>query len=396
MEARLALELVSPTDTYLAALLVVEAQPVAYSLVDGTYFAASVLQAHFDRYLNVADRTQTVTGVVCYGEVLLRLTAPQNEVLLQSPTLGLNVGGAEANVAVSLALLGHRASVVTVLPENSVGRAALGELRRHGVRTDSIQFRPGRLGLYFLTVGAGHRPSEVLYDRADSAFALAPADLIDWGQALGGSSWFHVSGITPAVSPTAAESALRAVRAARSHGLSVSFDCNYRAKLWERWRGSARTILRDIMNEADLLFAEQRDIALVLDRNYDTVPHEQRFQVAASDALAAFPHLQRIVATVRVQRSVDDHDLSGVLCGRDGLRTTRQYSIGRIIDRIGSGDAFAAGVLHGILTGANDQGALDFGLAAACLKHSIPGDFNLIGVAEIENLLQDTGFTVRR
>ena len=153
-------------------------------------------------------------GVVCFGEILLRLTAPAHGLLLQSGSFNVNVGGAEANVAVSLAQFGHHATVVTVLPDSPLGHAAAGELRRHGVRTDSIQFGPGRMGLYFLTTGAGHRPSEVLYDRADSAFALAPADLIDWAGALNEASWFHVSGITPAVGPLAAVSALRAVRAA--------------------------------------------------------------------------------------------------------------------------------------------------------------------------------------
>jgi 2-dehydro-3-deoxygluconokinase len=335
-------------------------------------------------------------GVACYGEVLLRLTAPRNGTLLQSPTLDVNVGGAEANVAVSLTQLGHATSLVTVLPDNALGHAALAEVRRHGVGTESVQFRPGRMGLYFLTVGAGHRPSEVLYDRADSAFAQAPPDLLDWEGALADYSWLHLSGITPAVSPSAAQSALRAVRAARARGVSVSFDCNYRAKLWERWQGSAKTILADLVNEADLLFAEQRDIALILAQDYNRWVPDERFQKAAEEALEAFPRLQRIATTVRTQRNVDDHDLWGVLADRDGLRTTRRYSLGRIVDRIGSGDAFAAGVLHGMLTGLDDQSAIDFGAAAACLKHSIPGDFNLIGLAEVQHLLQDSGFTVRR
>jgi 2-dehydro-3-deoxygluconokinase len=335
-------------------------------------------------------------GVACYGEVLLRLTAPRHETLLQSPALEVNVGGAEANVAVSLTQLGHPAALVTVLPDNPLGYAALAEVRRHGVHTEAVQFRAGRMGLYFLTVGAGHRPSEVLYDRAESAFAQAPPDLVDWDLALADYSWLHLSGITPAVSPSAAESALRAVRAARARGVSVSFDCNYRAKLWERWQGSARAILAELVNEADLLFAEQRDIALILARDYNGVAPEQRFEKAAEDALEAFPRLHRIATTVRTQRNVDDHDLWGALAARDGLKATRRYSLGRIVDRIGSGDAFAAGVLHGILAGLDDQSALDFGAAAACLKHSIPGDFNLIGVAEVQHLLQNSGFTVRR
>jgi len=341
-------------------------------------------------------RNNPLPGVACYGEVLLRLTAPHHGTLLQQPSLEVNVGGAEANVAVSLTHFGHPAYLVTVLPDNVLGHAALGEFRRHGVRTEAVQFRPGRMGLYFLTAGAGHRPSEVLYDRAESAFALAPPDLIDWDLALADCTWLHLSGITPAVSPPAAESALRAVRAARARGVSVSFDCNYRAKLWERWQGSAKAILAELVNETDLLFAEQRDIGLILGRDYERVSAEERFQTAASEALDAFPRLQRITTTVRVQRNVDDHDLAAVISTRAGSWKTRRYSLGQIVDRIGSGDAFAAGVLHAVLSGCDEQRTVDFGLAAACIKHSIPGDFNRVGVADVQHLLQDTGFTVRR
>jgi 2-dehydro-3-deoxygluconokinase len=252
------------------------------------------------------------------------------------------------------------------------------------------------MGLYFLTAGAGHRPSEVLYDRESSAFAMAPTELIDWNAVLSQVSWLHLSGITPAVGPQAAEAALRAARAARALGVAVSFDCNYRAKLWERWHGEARPILRELVNEADLLFAEQRDIGLILGRSFDNVPAAEQFRAAGDAALETFSRLRRIATTVRVQRSVDDHDLSGALLSRDGLHTTRTYSIGRIIDRIGSGDAFAAGILHGVRTQMEDQDTVNFGLAAACLKHSIPGDFNLVSIAEVQNLLRETGFTVRR
>src|SRR5579871_1648494 len=277
-------------------------------------------------------------GIACFGEILLRLSAPNNELLLQTKSLATHIGGAEANVAVALAQWGHDASMVSVLPDNALGHAASGELRRYGVRTDALQFRPGRMGLYFLTVGAGLRPSEVLYDRESSAFAMAPPELIDWKSALAEISWLHLSGITPAVSPQAAEAALRAARAARSLGISVSFDCNYRAKLWERWHGDARPILRDIVDQADLLFAEQRDIGLILGRSFDDVPPPEQFKVAGHLAFDTFQNLKRIATTVRAQRSVDDHDLSGLLLSREGLRTTRTYSIGRIIDRIGSGD----------------------------------------------------------
>ncbi|HEY0569432.1 MAG TPA: sugar kinase [Xanthobacteraceae bacterium] len=335
-------------------------------------------------------------GVACFGEILLRLAATHSELLLQTRTLVGHIGGAEANVAVALAQWGHFASAVSVLPDNALGHAAAGELRRYGVRTDSIQFRPGRMGLYFLTVGAGHRPSEVLYDREGSAFALAPPELIDWNPVLAEVSWLHLSGITPAVGPQAAEAALRAARAARALGVAVSFDCNYRAKLWERWHGDARPILRELVDHADLLFAEQRDIALILGRSFEDVPAAEQFRVAGTLALETFSRLKRIATTVRVQRSVDEHELSAALLSREGLRTTRTYSIGRIIDRIGSGDAFAAGILHGVRTQLEDQDCVDFGLAAAVLKHSIPGDFNLVGIAEVQNLLRDAGFTVRR
>jgi 2-dehydro-3-deoxygluconokinase len=342
------------------------------------------------------DTPRARSGFVCFGELLLRLSAPNNELLLQSGSLAVHIGGAEANVAVSLAHLGHAAQMVSVVPDNALGKACIGELRRHGVATDNIQTGAGRMGLYFLTVGAGHRPSEVLYDRADSAFALAAAEVIDWKRVLGHAGWLHVSGITPALGPDAAAAALRAVRAARSQGLSVSFDCNYRARLWQRWQGNGQQILAELLAESDLVFAEERDLALILGRDYQALPAAERFEASTREALARFPNLKRVAATIRTQRSVDDHDLAAKLMTRAGLVATRTYSIGRIIDRIGSGDAFAAGLLHGIETGLGDQGALDFALAAACLKHSIPGDFNLSSRADVHNLLQDAGFTVRR
>ena len=336
------------------------------------------------------------SGFVCFGELLLRLSAPNNELLLQSGSLAVHIGGAEANVAVSLSHFGHATQMVSVVPDSALGKACIGELRRQGVRTDAIQTGEGRMGLYFLTVGAGHRPSEVLYDRADSAFALAAAETVDWDPIFADASWLHVSGITPALGPNAAAAALRAARAARAQGKLVSFDCNYRAKLWQRWQGNGQAILRELLAEADLVFAEERDMALILGRDYQGLPAGERFQASARDALALFPHLKRVATTVRTQRSVDDHDLAAKLMTREGLVATRTYSIGRIIDRIGSGDAFAAGVLHGIETGLGDQATLNFALAAACLKHSIPGDFNLSTLADVHNLLQDSGFTVRR
>lgn len=335
--------------------------------------------------------------IICYGEILLRLSSPGCELLLQSSTLNVFIGGAEANVAVSLAQFGHTTSVISVLPDNPMAHAAVAELRRHGVRTAAIRVHPeGRLGLYFLTTGAGLRPSNVIYDRADSAFALASPTLIDWSRELAGSDWLHVSGITPAVGPRAAESALHAVRRAREHGISVSFDCNFRAKLWERWSGDAPRILRELASHADLMFGEERDLSLILGLDLANVPMRDRFMAAGEAAFQAFPRLRRLATTVRIQHNVDNHELSGRLLTRDRLHETRFYSLGRIVDRIGSGDAYAAGVLHGICSGFDDQASVEFGVAAAVLKHSIPGDFNLVSVADVQSLLSDSGFAVRR
>jgi len=371
--------------------------PVTFNLANSTLRPQVRRNRWSTQALKMMQKNHTLgTGIACFGEILLRLAAPHSELLLQSTTFVAHIGGAEANVAVALSQWGHNASVVSVLPDNALGHSAAGELRRYGVRTDSVEFRPGRMGLYFLTVGAGHRPSEVLYDREASAFALAPAELVDWNTVLAQASWLHLSGITPAVGPQAAEAALRAARAARALGVSVSFDCNYRAKLWERWHGDARPILRELVDQADLLFAEQRDIGLILGRSFDGIPAAEQFRAAGDEALTAFSRLKRIATTVRVQRSVDDHDLSGALLTRQAIHTTRTYSIGRIIDRIGSGDAYAAGILHGVRTGMDDQESVDFAVAAACLKHSVPGDFNLVSIAEVQNLMRDAGFTVRR
>jgi 2-dehydro-3-deoxygluconokinase len=342
-------------------------------------------------------------GVVCFGEMLLRLNAPDRELLLQSGQLRVYIGGAEANVAVSLACLGHPASMVTVVPDNPLGAACIGELRRHGVRTDGIRRGPGRLGLYFMTSGSGHRPSEIVYDRADSAFALRADEAVDWSQALVGAAWLHISGITPALGARAAEATLRAARAARDRGVSVSFDCNYRAKLWEAWSGDPAKILHEIVSESDLVFADDRALALVLGTspssaaatgNVDT--SKDRFQNAAEQAFKAFPHLQRVATTVRIEHNVDRHDISALLATPQSFTSTRTFTLEAITDRIGTGDAFAAGLLHGLLTGMDEQDSLDFALGAACLKHSLPGDFNVVSAAQVAELLAGRGFAVRR
>ena len=338
---------------------------------------------------------RTDAAFVAFGELLLRFGAPGSELLLQTPRLDVWIGGAEANVAIALSCLGHDTRMLGVLPDNALGRAARDELRRHGVDVSGLVFRQGRMGLYFLTPGAIRRAPEVLYDRAGSAFAAAPADLIDWDVRFEGAGWFHISGITAAVGPTAAEAAVRAAEAAKAKGLTVSFDCNYRAKLWEAWNGDGPAILRRLLGCADVLFGDQRDIALILGQRFEGDVETVRAN-AARAVFDTFPGLQRMAFTHRVQHSVDHHDLSGHLFSREGAWRTPPIPLFPIVDRIGGGDAFAAGVIHGFLRDWDNQRTLDFGVAAGGLKHAIPGDFAPVGEADILAALSSEGLDVRR
>lgn len=335
--------------------------------------------------------------IVCFGELLLRLGAPGRERLLQTPRLEVHVGGAEANVAIALAQLGHATAMVSVVPDSPLGAAAVGELRRYGVDTASVRTGAGRQGLYFLATGALHRPSEVLYDRGHSAFALASADSYDWLGLLAGADALHVSGVTPALGADCAETTLQAVRQARALGLRVSFDGNFRQKLWAQRHGEAPAVLHGIIAEADTAFADHRDIAIALELPPNGTTAADAFAHAAHAAFDAFPHLQRLATTLRTQHNVDHHSLGALMATRNGaMIAAPEYSLPAIVDRIGAGDAFAAGVLHGLYTDMPEQAALHFGLASACLKHSQPGDFSLSDEAEIAALVAQQGFDVRR
>ncbi|HYD74284.1 MAG TPA: sugar kinase [Candidatus Binatia bacterium] len=326
---------------------------------------------------------------VCFGEIMLRLTAPAGELMLQTPQLNVTFGGAEANVAVSLARLGHDARFATVLPDNTLGQATLTELRRYGVGTQFCVLGEGRMGLYFVTVGAGARASEVLYDRAASAFARLP-DRIDWREALAGAGWLHVSGVTPALSKACADAALNGMRAARAAGVKVSFDANFRAKLWEARGDDPRPTLDALFAEADVMFADERDIGLV------TGEKPANEEAAARIAFARYTNLQRIAATRRKVLSADAHELSAVILTRGGAVRTRAHAITGIVDRIGGGDAFAAGVLHGLASGMSEQHMLDFAIGAAVLKHTARGDFNLVTADDVDFYLSNSGADVRR
>jgi 2-dehydro-3-deoxygluconokinase len=336
--------------------------------------------------------------IVCFGELLLRLGAPGRQCLLQSPNLDVHVGGAEANVAVMLARLGHPASMVSAVPANALGAAAVGQLRRHGVDTQAVATLPrGRMGLYFLESGAGHRPSQVLYDRAGSSFAERPPAEWDWHAGLSGASWLHLSGVTPALGSAAADAADAAIAAAERMNVRVSFDGNYRAALWQLWQGEPVRRLTHLIRGSELLFANQRDIDLLLGSAPAPSDPVECVVAAARRAFAAFPRLRRMASTIRIQRSVDHHLLSAVLVSSSGdVQQTAQVEISTVVDRIGTGDAFAAGVLHGLLDHQTDASALQLGLAAACLKHSIPGDFCLINRADLGDFTSNSGFDVRR
>lgn len=322
----------------------------------------------------------TRSAIICFGEVLLRLAAPRGELLLQSPLLQAGLAGAEANVAVSLARLGHTACMVSTLPENALGRHALDMLRYHGVDTGAVAFAPGRMGLYFLTPGALSRPAEIMYDRTGSAFATAAASAYEWEVLLEGAGWLHVSGVTPAVSHEAGLATLDAVRAARRLGVRVSFDGNYRPNMWAARAESGVALLADIVAEADLAFIDRRDIALLLDEPCLAAGDGATAVLAAFET---FPRLAAIAVTTRTRRSVDCHDVSATLFTRDGAFEAPCQPIDGIVDRIGTGDAFAAGVLHGLARGWDANTTIRFGLAAACAKHGIAGDVHPLSEAQI-------------
>jgi len=332
-------------------------------------------------------RAEMAAGrILCFGELLLRLTAPSRELVLQSPRLDVHVGGAEANVAVGLACLGHQAAVASRVPANALGEAAIGYLRRHGVDTSAVATAEGRMGLYFLSVGAGLRASSIVYDREHSAFALAGPGDFDWDRLLDGASLFHMSGITPALGPRSAELAVAAAEAASARGVPISFDGNYRAQLWQRWESDPRAILTRLVSRATYLFGNHRDVSLLLGREFGG-EGEARRRESAEAAFEAFPKLRLIGSTARHVVDADTHRLSARVDARNGAAQTEEVTIAGIVDRIGGGDAFAAGVLHGILSGRDLDWTARAGLALTALKHSLPGDASLFGPQDIEAFL---------
>jgi 2-dehydro-3-deoxygluconokinase len=333
--------------------------------------------------------------VVTFGEVMLRLKAPGAERLFQSRMLEATFGGAEANVAVSLAQFGVPVSFVTAIPMNPVGDACLAELRSFGVDTARVRREGGRLGIYFLEGGANQRPSRVTYDRAGSSIAAVKPGDFDWNAIFDGASWFHVTGVTPAISQSAADVCLEAASAARAKGLTVSCDYNYRKNLW-KYGKKAPQVMRELVRHAQIGIANEEDCQQALGIDIAVDVHSgsletERYCAIAKRVLDEFPNLERQVITLRESRSADVNGWSAVLATRGSFLTSRHYEISDIVDRVGAGDSFCAGLIYGLLTLRDDAKALEFATAASCLKHSISGDFNRVSVAEVESLMQGEG-----
>lgn len=332
--------------------------------------------------------------VVCFGEMLLRLSPPGARMMVQAQALEMAVGGAEANVAAGLASLGHTARMVTLLPESPLGDKARAELGAAGVDTRHVARGPGRMGLYFLEPGAGLRPSSITYDRAGSAFALSDTDAFDFAGALEGAALLHLSGITPALGPNGVTLARAAIAAAQAASVPICFDGNYRALLWDAWDSDPRSILTELLGAATVMIGNHRDISLLLGKTFSGDGAERRRE-AVDAAFAAFPKLELVASTARHVVSSDHHRISARVDTRQGKHQTAEIDVTGIVDRIGTGDAFAAGVLHQYLQGASEQAMAECGLALAALKHSLPGDLCLIGAAELA-VFSATGGDVRR
>jgi 2-dehydro-3-deoxygluconokinase len=329
---------------------------------------------------------------VTFGEIMLRLAPPGFERFLQSPQFVATFGGGEANVAVALAGFGQPARYVTVLPANPIGDAVVSEMRRFGVDTSAIVRSKGRMGVYYVEPGANQRPSKVVYDRDYSAIAIAKPGDIDWNKTFEGAGWFHITGITPAISSTAAELALESVRIAREKGLTVSCDLNYRKNLW-KWGKPAAEVMSELVKSVDVAIANEEDCQMALGVKVDVDVHSgeldrNEYRKLTEKVLGEFPNLKKIAITLRESKSASHNGWSACLHDGKDFLLSRHYEITHIVDRVGGGDCFAGGLIYGLQVLGSPQDALEFAVAASCLKHSIPGDFNRFTVDEVKSLMK--------
>lgn len=326
---------------------------------------------------------------------MLRLKSPSHERLLQSPHFEATFGGGEANVAVSLANYGCDAAFVSALPDHAIGDAAIRELRKFGVDTSHIRRAGERVGVYFLETGANQRASKVVYDRSGSAICLANSGDFDWRRIFAGAKWLHITGITPALSASAAELSLEAVAAASDAGLAVSCDFNFRGKLW-KYGKSAPEVMNELVQFVDIGIANEEDcqksLGVSVDVDVDSGELDlSKYELLSARMLEKFPRMSVIAITMRESLSADRNRWSACLRDRDGFHVSRRYEIGDIIDRVGGGDSFAAGLIYGLNAFDDRRQSLDFAVAASCLKHSIAGDFNRVDAAEVLHLMEGSG-----
>jgi 2-dehydro-3-deoxygluconokinase len=327
---------------------------------------------------------------VCFGEIMLRLSPPGFERLFQSPALQATFGGGEANVAVSLAQFGFESHYVTRVPSNPIGDAAIRALRAEGVNTRFVVRGGSRLGIYFAETGASQRPSTVVYDRAHSAVSEIEPASVEWDRVFDGAAWFHCTGITPALGAAATACTRDAIQAARSAGARVSVDLNYRSKLWSARQ--AQDTMRPLMPSVDLVIANEEDLQSVLGVE---VPHAdvtagvlsvEGYRAAAERVASEFG-VGMVAVTLRESQSASDNAWSAVLwdTAAGAFHRSQRYDV-RLVDRIGGGDSFAAGLIYGLLSGRDAADALRFAVAASALKQTVPGDFNRVSVAEVDRL----------
>lgn len=339
-----------------------------------------------------------MSKVVTFGEIMLRLATPEHLRFRQARSFNATFGGGEANVAVSLANYGIDVDYVTRLPQNNLGAACAAELRSFGVGTSNIVYGGERLGIYYLETGAVARPSKVVYDRAHSSAATVERGMIDWEQVLAGADWFHWTGITPAISASAAEVCLDACRAANRLGVKVSCDLNYRKNLW-KYGKTAAEVMPALVECCDVILGNEEDAEKVFGikpEGFDAASTQGEVDAAAfrsvcTQLMARFPRAKKVVITLRGSINADHNTWGGVLFDGETLYRSPRYDITDIVDRVGGGDSFMGGLIYGLLTYDDDQRALNFAAAASALKHTIYGDFNMVSVAEVENLMKGDG-----